>query len=305
MSAGPATDRRRSRTALGALLTMLAMLSFAVMDTISKWLVADYAVGQMMWIRYVLVTLFALYVVRRQGPLAALRTRRPGLQLVRCLIVVTESAMFVLAFRYLPLADAHAIAATSPLIVIALGALILGERAGPARWLAVVAGFAGVLLIVRPGFRSLDWPLLLPLVGAALWGLYQLLTRLTAREDSPGTQMLWSALVALAVTSCVGWIDWQWPTFEAWGLMITISIIGAGAHYALIKALDYAEAGAVQPYSYTLLVWVAILGAAVFGDIPDGWTLAGAAVIVASGLFTWQHDRRQARRMREVSAATA
>ena len=138
-----------------------------------------------------------------------------------------------------------------------------------------------------------------------LWAAYQILTRLTAREDSPGTQMLWSALVALGATSCVGWIDWQWPTPAAWGLMITIALIGAGAHYALIKALDYAEAGAVQPYSYTLLVWVAILGALVFGDIPDGWTLAGAAVIVASGLFTWQHDRRAARQAKSVSAATA
>lgn len=278
--------------ALGALLTMLAMLCFAVMDAISKFLVADYAVGQMMWIRYILVFLFAWFIVRRQGLRNALRTKRPGLQIVRSLVAVVEGGMFVLAFRYLPLADTHAIAATSPLIVIALGVAFLGERAGPARWLAVVAGFIGVMMIIRPGLRTLDWPVLLPLVGAAMWAGYQVMTRLASRSDSADTSLIWSVLVALVVTTFVGPIDWQWPTAGAWGLMVIIAFIGAIAHYALIKALDYAEAGAVQPYSYTLLVWAALLGAVVFGDVPDGWTILGAAIVVASGLYTWHHDRR-------------
>ncbi|WP_421994116.1 DMT family transporter [Reyranella sp.] len=278
--------------ALGALLTMLAMLCFAVMDAISKFLVADYAVGQMMWIRYILVFLFAWFIVRRQGLRNALKTRRPGLQIVRSLVAVVEGGMFVLAFRYLPLADTHAIAATSPLIVIALGVAFLGERAGPARWLAVVAGFVGVMMIIRPGLRALDWPVLLPLVGAVMWAGYQVMTRLAARSDSADTSLIWSVLVALIVTTFVGPIDWQWPTPVAWVLMVIIAFIGAIAHYALIKALDYAEAGAVQPYSYTLLVWAALLGAVVFGDVPDGWTILGAAIVVASGLYTWHHDRR-------------
>jgi len=286
------SSRPASRTSLGALLTMLAMLCFAGMDAISKWLVADYSVAQMIWIRYILLCLFAWFVVRREGLRAAFRTTRPVLQIVRSLIAVIEGAMFVLAFRYLPLADIHAVAATSPLIVIALGVLFLGERAGLARWLAVAAGFVGVLLIVRPGFRSLDWPLLLPLVGAIMWAGYQILTRLASLSDSPGTSLLWSAIVALAATSFVGPVYWTWPTATAWTLMIVISLMGAIAHYALIKALDYAEAGAVQPYAYTLLVWVTILGFVLFGDVPDLWTILGAAIVVASGLYTWHHDRR-------------
>jgi drug/metabolite transporter (DMT)-like permease len=276
---------------------MLAMLCFAGMDAMSKWLVADYSVGQMMWIRYILLCLFAWFVVRRQGLRTAFRTTRPVLQIVRSLIAVVEGAMFVLAFRYLPLADTHAVAATSPLIVIALGVLFLGERAGPARWLAVAAGFVGVLLIVRPGFRSLEWPLLLPLVGAVMWAGYQILTRLASLSDSPGTSLLWSAVVALIATSFVGPVYWTWPSPLAWTLMIVISLMGAVAHYALIKALDYAEAGAVQPFAYTLLVWVTILGFVLFGDVPDVWTILGAAIVVASGLYTWHHDRR-------ISAAT-
>jgi drug/metabolite transporter (DMT)-like permease len=234
-------------------------------------------------------------VVRRQGVRAALRTRQPGLQVFRCLVAVIESAIFVLAFRYLPLADTHAVAATSPLIVIAMGVAFLGEKAGPARWLAVLAGFAGVLLIVRPGLRDLDWPVLLPLVGAVLWAGYQVLTRLAARRDSPDTSLVWSALVALLATTLVGPIGWQWPTAMAWLLMFAISMLGAVAGYALIKALDYAEAGAVQPYSYTLLVWATVFGFVVFDDWPDGWTIAGAAIVVLSGIFTWHHDRRAAR----------
>ena len=279
---------------LGALLTMLAMLCFAGMDAVSKYLVADYSVGQLMWVRCIFTFLFACFIVRRVGLRAALRSKRPGLQILRSLILVIESAIFVLVFVYLPLADTHALAATAPLIVIALGVLFLGEKAGPARWLAVAAGFTGVLLIVQPGLRTFDWPLLLPLGGAMLWATYQILTRFAARYDSPDTSLIWTSLVALIATSFVGPIGWQWPSTSAWILMVGTSAIGAVAQYALIKALDYAEAGAVQPYSYSLLVWATLLGVVMFGDVPDGWTILGAAIVVASGLYTWHHDRRNA-----------
>ena len=279
-----------SRNALGALLTVLAMLCFASMDTIAKWLVADYSIGQMMWIRYGIFCVFAWLVVRRRGGLrVAFRTSRPWLQGGRALLAVVESAVFVLAFRYLPLADTHAIAATSPLIVIALGALFLGEKVDAARWIAVAAGFVGVLLIVRPGFRTLDWPLIIPLAGAILWGSYQILTRLSSRTDSPDTTLVWSAFAA---TSFVGPFEWHWPDATSALLMLATGILGSLAHYGLIRALDYAEASSIQPYSYTLLVWVTALGAIVFGDFPDHWTIAGAAIVVASGLYTWHHDRR-------------
>ncbi|QQS13160.1 MAG: DMT family transporter [Rhodospirillales bacterium] len=290
MSAPPL---RRQRPALGAAFTVASMFGFASMDAMSKWMVADYAIGQVLWIRYAFFCLFAWFVVRRTGLRAAARTTRPLLQAGRALLAVVESAVFVLAFAYLPLADTHAVAATSPLIVIALGVLFLGERAGAARWLAVGAGFIGVLLIVRPGFQTLDWPLLLPSLGAVLWGAYQILVRLSARDDAPETTLVWSAFVAFAATTLVGPWQWRWPDPLGWALLAGIALVGALAHFALIKALDYAEAGSVQPYSYTLLVWATVLGALVFGDIPDGWTLLGATVIVASGLFTWWYDMRR------------
>ena len=269
------TPAKRSNLSLGALYIVLAMLGFAGMDAMSKWLVADYAIGQMMWIRYGVFCLFAWLVVRRTGPargiphpaaLAAGRARRAGGDRKRRLRA---------GLQYLPLADTHALAATSPLIVIALGVLFLGERAGVARWLAVAAGFAGVLLIVRPGFRTFDWPLLLPLVGALpVGGLPDPDVRLCSRDDSPDTTLVWSAFVAFAATSFVGPFDWQWPDACSGTLLVAIALLGALAHYALIKALDYAEAGAVQPYSYTLLVWVTMLGAwcsATFPTIGPWW----------------------------------
>lgn len=291
----PAAAPGRNNTSRGAIFTMLAMLGFASMDTITKWMVADYPIGQMMWVRYAIFCLFAWFVVRRRGLRAAVRSNRPWLQFGRALLAVVESAVFVLAFRYLPLADTHAVAATSPLIVIALGVLFLGEKAGPARWAAVAAGFVGVMLIVRPGFRDLDGALLLPVAGAILWGAYQILIRLCSRTDTPETTLVWSAFVAFGATTLIGPLQWRWPDATGWALLIAIASLGALAHYALIKALDYAEAGSVQPYSYTLLVFVTILGVIVFGDIPDHWTLAGAAVIVASGLYTWHHERRTSR----------
>lgn len=100
--------------------------------------------------------------------------------------------------------------------------------------------------------------------------------------------------MSFAATTLVGPIGWRWPTANVWALLVVIAIMGAAAHYALIKALDYAEAGAVQPYAYTLLVWVTVLGFVVFGDVPDGWTILGAVIVVASGLYTWHHDRKAA-----------
>jgi len=285
---------RRHNLPLGALYTVLAMLGFALMDTMSKWLVTDYPVGQMMWIRYAVFCLFAWLVVRRKGLRASFRTRQPWLQAGRAVLAVIESAVFVLALRYLPLADTHALASTTPLVAIALGAVFLGERVGATRWLAVGAGFLGMLLIVRPGFKTFEWPMLLPLIGAVMWAVYQILVRLCSRQDSDETTLVWSAFAAFAATTLVGPLQWQWPDTFSWTLLIVTALLGALAHYALIKALGHAEAGAVQPYTYTLLVWATMLGAVVFGQFPDSWTIAGAAVIVASSLYAWHLDRRAA-----------
>jgi len=270
---------------------VLAMAGFASMDAASKWMVRDYSVAQLMWVRYGFYCVFVAILVRKTGLLQTARTRRPWLQATRAFVAVVEAGAFVLAFRYLPLADAHALGSASPLIVVALAVPMLGERVDVRRALAVVVGFLGVLVVVRPGFAELSWPLLIPLGAAFLWALYQILLRLCARTDSSDTTLLWSAMIGLIASSFVGPLNWIPMTGTAWGFMVLISLLGAAAHLALTKAMQFAEAAAVQPYSYTLLVWATVLGAAIYGDIPDGWTFAGAGLIVGSGLYTWHRDR--------------
>lgn len=282
-----------SRNSLGALLMCLSMFGFAVMDSISKFLVQSYPVMQTLWVRYVIYAGFALLVARRGGILRQARSRRPWLQFWRSILAMLENAVFFLAFAYLPLAETHAIAATSPLIVILLAAPMLGEKVGLHRWLAVLAGFAGVLLIVRPGLVSLEWPMALPLVGALMWGLYQIMLRLVARDDAPETTLLWSAFIGLGAATLVVPFQWEPVTPAAWGFLLLIGILGAVCHYGLIRAMDYADASAMQPYSYTLLVWASVMGFLVFGDIPAIWTFLGGAIVVASGLYTWHHDRKR------------
>lgn len=287
-----------NRTGLGIALTLAAMLGFAAMDGLSKILAGSLSIPQILWVRYILFTLLAVIVLRRKGLDAVWKSGQPGLQFARALLIVVENGVFVLAFKYLPLADVHAIAAASPLIVIALSVPLLGEQVGPRRWLAVLTGFVGVLLIVRPGFQTIGTGIVVALVGAAMWGVYQIMVRQCARTDSSETTWLWSAVVGLAATSLVGPFTWTNPDPQGWLLLVLLAILGSGAHLALIKALSVTEAGALQPYSYTLFLWAIVIGYLGFGDIPDAWTLTGAAVILASGLYAWHRERVRAREAR-------
>ncbi len=280
---------------------MLSMFGFASMDAMTKFLVRDLPVFQTLWIRYMIFAVFALLIARPLGIRRTMRSKRPFMQAARGVLALVESFVFVLAFHYLPLAETHAVGAASPLIVIALSVPLLREKAGLHRWLAVIVGFVGVMLIIRPGFESISLPLLLPLLGAFLWGLYQILVRLVSRGDRPETTLLWSAFSGLIVVSCIAPFHWQAPDSLAWLLLIGVGILGSLSHYALIKALDFAEAGAMQPFSYMLLVWATVMGAIVFGDIPAAWTILGACLIVASGLYAWRHDVRTAAGKQENS----
>jgi drug/metabolite transporter (DMT)-like permease len=287
--------RSADRSGLGIALAVLAMLLFAAMDALSKLLAQGYAITQILWVRYVVFTGFALLLMRASGIRRTARSQRPLLQAARGLLLVIENGVFVLAFKHLPLADVHAIAAASPLIVIALSVPMLGEQVGWRRWLAVLAGFAGVLLIVRPGFAELSAPMLIAVAGAVMWGLYQVLVRLCARHDGSETTLFWSAAAGLVATSLIGPFEWRAPDAQGWTLLLALAAFGSLGHYALIKALSFAEAGAIQPFSYTLLLFAAFLGFLVFGDVPDRWTIAGAAVVIASGLYAWWREGVRAR----------
>ncbi len=285
------TRTAAQRPGLAIALMLVAMLGFAGMDGISKVLGQSLPIPQILWVRYILFTLFVAILLGPRGMRTALHSEQPWLQFSRALLIVIENGIFVLAFIYMPLADMHAIAAASPLIVVALSVPMLGEKVGPRRWAAVLAGFIGVLVIVRPGFQAVDWRIGIAIAGTLLWALYQVLVRLCSRTDSGETTWAWTAIVGLIATTSVGPAVWVWPDATGWALLIAIAILGSGSHFALIKALGFWQAGALQPYSYTLLIWAAAIGYLWFGDVPDRWTLAGAAIIIASGLYAWHRER--------------
>ncbi|MBS0242998.1 MAG: DMT family transporter [Proteobacteria bacterium] len=279
------------RPARAIALMLLAMFLLAAMDGTAKVLARTHAIWQILWVRYVFFALLAAAMLGGRGGLARLRSRRPWLQAVRAALLVLENGVFVLAFTFLPLADVHAIAAVSPLLVVALSVPLLGEKVDAPRWLAVLAGFVGVLAIVRPGFKTIDWPILVALSGALMWALYQVLAKICAEADGSTTTWGWTALVGLLMTSLVGPFVWTAPTATEWALLVAVAALGAGAHYALIKALGYADATALQPFSYGLLVFAAMISVFVFGDIPDFWTIIGATVVIAAGLYAWSRER--------------
>ena len=189
------TPETEPRTALrGIALVLLAMLLFAVMDGVNKHLAKTYSFVQILWVRYLLLVVVAALASRGTGVRRALVSRQRGTQIARSLVLVAEQATFIIAFIHLPLADVHALAAVSPLIVTLLSAPLLRERVSLYRMLAVAAGFAGVLLILRPGTGAMSAEAAIPLLAALLWAVYQMLTRLASRTDRPETSLLYAGL---------------------------------------------------------------------------------------------------------------
>jgi drug/metabolite transporter (DMT)-like permease len=282
-----------SRAALAALLVLSTMFAFAVMDGLTKILSQTMPIPQIMWVRNIVFASLVLSMMAAQKmPLRELAvSNRPWLQFSRAALLAVESGLFMLAFKLMPIGDVHAVNAAAPLMVVALSVPLLGEQVGWRRWSAVLAGFLGVLLIVRPGFAQVQPVVLLALLGAAMWALYQIMVRMCARVDRPETTSLWTAVVGLGLTSLVGPAVWIWPDARGWMLLCAIAMLGALSHIAFIRALGMTQPSRLQPFNYTLFVWAVVVGYLFFGDVPDAWTFAGAAIIIASGIYAWHRER--------------
>jgi len=275
----------------GILFAVMAMVCFASMDAVTKTLAQDFSVVQILWVRFVVFAVFAVALAARRSGLGAFRSRAPGLQILRSLVLVAEIGMFILALRHLPLADAHAVAACTPLLVTALSVVMLREYVGLRRWAAIGVGFAGVLIIVRPGLGVFDPWALVVFAGAFLFAIYQVLTRLASRSDRSDTSLLYTGVVGCVVLTAIGPFFWEPAGSIDWVLFMAAGLLGVTGHALFISALSLAPASVIQPFTYSLLVWATVVGYVIFGDFPDALTIVGALVIVASGLYTWHREQ--------------
>ncbi len=241
--------------------------------------------------------MFALAVARRRAPLRqALSSTRPLLQIARSLALLGDMILFVVAVGLLPLADTHALIATFPLMVTALSPLMLGETVGIRRWLAVGAGFLGVLLILRPGLSVLQPGSLPALAAAFFFALYTVLTRIVGRQDPREVSLAYVGVVGIVIMTFVAPFFWTPPTPKAWVMLAIIGVMAAVAHLLLIESLKMAPASVLQPFNYLFILFATILGYLVFGQFPDLWTIVGAGIIVGSGLYVIQREHRRRRR---------
>jgi drug/metabolite transporter (DMT)-like permease len=287
-------DERRRRL-LGIALMCGALLSFACLDATAKWLNQSLDPILTVWVRYVgSVAFVALFVNPWTTPGVA-RTRRPWLQAGRSVLLLGSTALNFFALKYLQLTESVSIMFATPLLVALLAGPLLGERVGPRRLAAIGIGFVGILIVTRPGLGGLHPAAFLSLAAAVCYALYSIATRVLAGYDSSATTMLYSGLAGLVFVTPVVPLAWSVPgSALVWLMMVVVGALGAFGHWLLILAHARAPAPVLSPFIYTQIVWMILLGFVLFGDVPDGWTLSGSAIVIASGLYLLYRERVRA-----------
>lgn len=281
------------RTGLAILLMCAVSLIFALQDGFSRVLGANYSPILIVMLRYWVFAAFVIALVARQpgGLKRAVRTRRPVTQILRGVILAAEVVIMVEAFVRLGLVETHAVFAVYPLLVAALSGPILGERVGWRRWSAIGIGFAGILVILNPGGGLLTIEALLPFVGALMFAVYGLLTRHVARDDPAIVSFFWTGVAGAVAITLVGVWDWQPLAPRDWIWMGLLCLCGMTSHYLMIRAYEMAEASSLQPFAYTQLIWVSIIGVLAFDETLRTNVIVGTVIVVAAGLFTLWRTR--------------
>ncbi|MGO4712227.1 DMT family transporter [Bradyrhizobium sp. 2TAF24] len=276
-------------------LMCAALFYFACLDASGKWLNHVMDPVQTTFIRYlgsVILVLAVLNPVTRPG---VLRARRPGLQLFRSLMGLLATAFNIIALQHLQLAETMSIMFATPFFVALLTGPLLGEWPGVRQITAIVVGFAGVLVVTRPGLNGLHPVALLSVAGALCYAFYNVATRVLAGSDSSETTMVYSGVAGVVLLAPVMPQVWTMPdSWLVWAVAIAIGAFGAIGHWLLIIAHRRASALVLAPFIYTEIVWMIALGFVVFGDVPDRWTLLGALIVIGSGLYLLGGERKTA-----------
>lgn len=297
------THQAPQDTRLGIWLMIATTLVFAAQDGISRHLGSNYPVTMVVMVRFWFFALFVIVLAARSegGLRAAARSHYPWVQLARGVILVAEIAVMVVGFVKLGLINAHAVFASYPLLIAALSGPILGEKVGWRRWLAILAGALGILIILQPGYGVVSPWALVALLAATMFAVYGLLTRYVARKDSASVSFFWTGVVAAVAITPVGLMHWTWMTPADWGWMAVLCCTAVLGHWLLIKAFAVAEASAIQPFAYLQLVWASGIGLFLFGETLQLNVAVGAGIVVAAGVFTlWRQRVREKAALRQA-----
>ena len=282
---------------MGILLMIGATIVFALQDGISRHLAGTYNTYMVVMVRYWFFAAFVVFLAMRApgGIKGVARTSQLGLQIFRGVLLVAEICVAVYGFTLLGLVESQAVFICYPLLVAALSGPVLGESVGWRRWAAIGVGLIGVLIILQPGAGVFNPVALIPFASALMFAVYGLVTRYAARRDSTATSFFWTGIAGMVFMTAIGIWFWEPMSQGDWLWMALLCVSGVSGHWLLIKCYEVAEASAVQPFAYFHLIWAAILGVSIFGEVIRLNVASGAAIIIAAGLFTLWRESRKAR----------
>lgn len=284
------------RPAVAIALMVIAMIVIPVMDAFAKLLSQDLPVEEVAWWRFVSGLLFILPITLwRYGAKTTLVPLQPGLQILRGLLTAGSSLLFFAAISMAPLADSLALIFLAPLVVTAASPFVLGERVGLHRWAAVCVGFIGALIVIRPGFGTVNLAMLLAAAAGLSHGAFLLVTRRLSRSGPPLATLCLTTIVGALSLSVFQPFIWVTPELHHWLLIGGMGFFSVLAHFLLIKAFEIGTATLLAPFGYAEIITATILGFAIFGDFPDRLTWVGIFVIVASGLYITFRERVRGR----------
>lgn len=292
----------------GVLFMVLALLCFSVLDTMTQFASAIAPLVMTLWLRYVVQTSLTSAVLWPSRGSRLLRAQRPALQVVRGLLLLCCSALAFLSLRVMPVGEFTAIVMLTPLLLTVIAAVVLHEGVSWLRWLCLLGGFAGAMLVIRPGKDLFQWAMLLPLLLVVANAAFQILTSRLARSEDPATMHFYTGLVGLVVSSAALPFAWSALPWATWALVALIGVLGTLGHFLLIMAYSRAPVAILTPYLYLQIAFATLGGWLVFAHVPDAVSLAGIGLVAVSGVFgTWITGREilARRRLDSLDSTTA
>jgi drug/metabolite transporter (DMT)-like permease len=272
---------------IGLIVTSTVFL--ACSDALAKYLSLTLPPVEIAWIRFLVFFIIVTPMMARGS--SVLRSNRPGLQVWRAVGLVISSLFFISGLRFLHIAEASATSFIAPVFVTALSIVLLGEKVGIRRWAATLMGLVGVMIVVRPGSSAFHPAAIFPIMSALGWAMTLTVTRMISGKDRAVTTMVYSAITGLCLLTALVPFIWVTPSWRDILLGIGIGIASTTGQWIVVLAFRYADASVLAPFSYCQLVWATIFGFFIFGETPDLWTIAGAAVIIGSGIYTAHRER--------------